>query len=988
MNKPKTMGRTGTGRRLLSGVLTLAMLGTLLSTGALAAPAEETAAQEAYWSSFAKDSGNSAVVESKLPTTLDEMEMLLYGQAEKVGGENISAQDPVIVGDKMYFTTTSGSTYTYDTLVCYDIVTGERLKEVKLGDGDGESVDKTGFFSRMCYGDGKLFVLLSNRIQAFDAETMEPLWLTPAEKQMLCTITYNDGYIYTGYTNGGGGGTGATQGAYVCVSTEDEDPSDPYEVKDYVWKSETGGYYWAGGVVVGSRIYFVGDSGVLYSHHLTKDVVYDTLDLGDQVRSNLIYDATTNRLIVATKYTAQLFTIELNADGTFNHQTVRESAEDAIGGGVTGGVSAYNGRIYVPSGGMHVSGGFTVLDAETLEPAYIIEGLSSQSVPLICTAYASEENNYKVYVYAIDYMSGVGYVFEDQPGQTQYKEAFQIGTNVQIGGEQYRGTTYNSASFKADQYGNLYMIGGSSSYFGTAYGPDYETGATTYALTIFRNTNAAFTAEDVENAVSILPDEQDAAYADKKTVLAAQKRYDGLAAAEQAEVGNAGKLTTLTGKMQELTDSLIAQAEEEIARISENVTLADEEAIEAAYFLYGSLLDEDKLLVQGREKLAEAVDALYDLKGSIDGLIEAIALLPDAADVTLEDKAAVNELWAAYQALSEADRAEVENADRLLAAKDKIKELDDAALVPGVEAAIAALPSAQEVTLAQEAAVQAAYADYAALHPNVQAQVQGREKLEAVYQAVTGYRAAVDEIDELIWNELDPRNITLADKETVQAILAKYDALRDSEKEYVQYYSDVADAQTIIASLEKGVIPELVFELIRDDDRDYSVSGEGYTLTFNGLDITRPADFAYGLTLGDTANKAAIAALAEDPFAFAFAQSGAFPGKATLTLEVGGQDGQRILYCFDPDTGAAEKLQTVTVTDGKAVLTIEEGGEYFLASGLKDGGTGTVPPAQEETPSNGQGTTSPSTGETAATGLFVLALAALAGVAATKKGRR
>ena len=76
------------------------------------------------------------------------------------------------------------------------------------------------------------------------------------------------------------------------------------------------------------------------------------------------------------------------------------------------------------------------------------------------------------------------------------------------------------------------------------------------------------------------------------------------------------------------------------------------------------------------------------------------------------------------------------------------------------------------------------------------------------------------------------------------------------------------------------------------------------------------------------------------------------------------------------------------MTDGKAVLTIEEGGEYFLASGLKDGGTGTVPPAQEETPSNGQGTTSPSTGETAATGLFVLALAALAGVAATKKGRR
>ncbi|HIW72936.1 MAG TPA: hypothetical protein H9684_01295 [Firmicutes bacterium] len=961
--------RTGIRRRLLAAGLTLAMLAAMLGAGTVSAK-EETAPAEAYWSSFARDSGNAAVVDSKLPASLDEMEMILYGQEE-----NLVSQDPIIVGERMYLVVASAGSSrrpVFDTLAVYDLE-GNRLKETKL-------YGRTGYFSRICYGDGKIFVLLSDRIQAFDAETLESLWLTPAENQMLCTITYNDGYIYTGYTSGGSGGTGATEGAYVCLSTEDEDPSKTDEVKDYVWKSETGGYYWAGGVVVGSRIYFAGDSGVLYSHHLTEDIVYDAYDLGDLVRSNLIYDATTNRLIVATKNTAQLFTIELNRDGTFNRQTVRRTAEGVIGG-VTGGVSAYNGRIYVPSGGMHaLSSSFAVLDAETLEAAYYVEGLSSQSVPLITTAYASAENSRTVYVYAIDYVSGVGYVFEDQPGQTEYKEVMKIGTDVEIGGKRYRATGYNSSSFKADQYGNLYMIGGSNTYFGTYNGADYETGAASYALTVFRNVNAEFTAQDVENAISLLPGAQEAEYTDKKAVLAAEKRYEGLAPAEQTKVSNAAALTALTDRMDALTASLVAQAEAEIAKIPADITLADEAAVETASFLYGSLLEEDKRLVAGRETLAAAVEALYDLKGSIDGLIENIALLPDAAEVTAQDKAAVNELWAAFQALSEADRERVTNADRLLAAKDKLQELDDLVLLPSVEEKIAALPSAAQATLLEdEEAVKAVYEEFAALHANVQAQAAGREKLEAVYQAILGYRAAVDEIDRLIWNELDPQNITLADRETVAAIAAKYAALRDSEKACVQYYDDVIDAQAIIASLEKGVIPALVFDNIRDTDRDYTVSGEGYSITFNGLEIVRPADFRYGMTLGDTANSAAIEKLAEDPFAFSFDQSGAFPGRAAVELSVGGPDGQRVLYRYVADSGRAEKVQTVTVAGGKALLTLEEGGEYFIAVTL----------TTEAAPDSPSGEGVPSTGEaTAAGGMILLALGALAALLAAKRGRR
>lgn len=70
-----------------------------------------------------------------------------------------------------------------------------------------------------------------------------------------------------------------------AFATKDENKEDGYEVKDYVWKDASSGYYWAGGVVVGDRIYYAGDKGKLYCHHLTRDIVYDTFDVGGRVRS-------------------------------------------------------------------------------------------------------------------------------------------------------------------------------------------------------------------------------------------------------------------------------------------------------------------------------------------------------------------------------------------------------------------------------------------------------------------------------------------------------------------------------------------------------------------------------------------------------------------------------------------------------------------------------------------------------------------------------
>ncbi|MEG2429451.1 MAG: hypothetical protein RSA99_03630, partial [Oscillospiraceae bacterium] len=556
-------------------------------------------AKTSYWSSFGKDKANSTVVDAKTPISINEMQFTLNGQKE-----GVLAQDSIIVGDKMYVVTgrLEGWKQIFDKLSCYDL-NGKLVKQVSLK-------SKTGFFSRICYGDGKIFVLLAEEIQAFDAETLKSLWISPKiDGQMLSTITYNDGYIYTGSTSGGGGFSDATDGKFFCISTKDENVNNELEVKDYVWVSKTGGYYWSGAVVVDGKIYFAGDSGILYSHHLTKDIVYDSYDLGGQIRSNLIFDQSTNRLIATTKETKKLITMEINNDGTFKKSSVLSTKENEIGQ-VTGGVSAWNGRIYVPSS----NSAFCVIDAKTLKTMYKIDNLQTQSVPLVTTAYANKNNKYKVYVYAVDFKTGNLFIFEDSQEQTSYKEVDVLKTGEKISGEDYKVTTFCSSSIKTDQLGNLYFVGGSS---GNGKPNNFP-----YALSVFKNKNAAFTKTDIENAIEILPEVNELKYSDKNLILATKKRYDDFKntlSRANNEIKNEEKINKLYNEIILISNKAIKETENNINLISNTVSLSDENQIEKATLLYSKLFDEDKLSVKSREKLQKATDTLYEIKNSVAG---------------------------------------------------------------------------------------------------------------------------------------------------------------------------------------------------------------------------------------------------------------------------------------------------------------------------------------------------------------------------------
>ena len=115
-------------------------------------------------------------------------------------------------------------------------------------------ISDTGYgYTPMSYAEGMIFCpLLGGTIQAFNAKTLESLWVYKNESggQSLSPITYSDGYIYTGFWHGE-----KKVSNFVCMSILDEDVNKKTEMKQPAWThNHMGGFYWAGSVTVGNAV--------------------------------------------------------------------------------------------------------------------------------------------------------------------------------------------------------------------------------------------------------------------------------------------------------------------------------------------------------------------------------------------------------------------------------------------------------------------------------------------------------------------------------------------------------------------------------------------------------------------------------------------------------------------------------------------------------------------------------------------------------------
>ena len=419
----------------------------------------------AAWKNFRNSDDNMGITSAKTPTS----EATTYEKWFKKLGSGWGAAPSVqIIVDNSLIVMSANHIYKLD------LNTGDILQT-------GDMVAATNFgYTPPTYADGMIFAPLADgRVQAFNAETLESLWVYQdmLKGQSLSPITYSDGYIYTGFWNA------ETKDAnYVCIPVTDEDPTNTQEAKEAAWQyTSLGGFYWAGSVVRGDYVVFGTDDGTSGSdgtgHVLSLNkktgAVMDSVDvIGDQ-RSTIAYDKETDRLYFTTKG-GYLYSLKLKSDGTFDKDTLKSVQPGSMS---TSTPVVYNGRIYIGvTSGSNFSGTYSisVIDAATMTEVYKapLKGYPQCSV-LLSTAYEKEDGS--VYLYAT-YNKNPGGItlIRDKKGQTT-PDVEEIFTPEKARQQ------YCITSIICDENGTLYYKNDSACVMAVASSEAYMTGITSSA---------------------------------------------------------------------------------------------------------------------------------------------------------------------------------------------------------------------------------------------------------------------------------------------------------------------------------------------------------------------------------------------------------------------------------------------------------------------------------------------------------------------------
>ena len=311
--------------------------------------------------------------------------------------------------------------------------------------------------------------------------------------------------------------------------------------------------------------------------------------------------------------------------------------------------------------------------------------------------------------------------------------------------------------------------------------------------------NAA--ADDVIAQVGALPAATRVTINDKDAINGAKAAYDALTDDQKKLVPLGDKLKLASDLIalaiaeKDAADQAAADAvEDEIRALPgvDNVTINDKDAIEKAAADYDALTADQKKLVSlvDRTKLAAVKGVLAGIldEAAANAVDEMITALPNAADVTIDDKPAIEEASAAYDALTDGqkDLVTLTNRTKLAAVKGALAAAEDRAAAEAVDAMIKALPNAAAVTIDDKAAIEEASAAYNALTSAQKNLVPlaDRTKLAAAKGALAAAedRAAAEAVDAVIKALPDPADVTLDDKAAIEDASAAYDALTTAQK--------------------------------------------------------------------------------------------------------------------------------------------------------------------------------------------------------------
>ena len=427
------------------------------------------------WPLFRKNDENNGVVDVRTPITAEDT-VLVWANKLGEGYSGGAVGSPIIVGGYLY-------TYSGTTIMKVDKETGLILKTGTMVGGSSFAINSA------TYAEGMIFIGLSNgRVQAFNAETLESLWVykDALGGQPNCPIAYADGYIYTGFWN-----YETKQANFACLSVTDEDATKTNEAKLPTWTYTHNGFYWAGAYVNsdfvlvttddGEGSYTTGYGSILSLNPKTGKLI-DSLqatNVGD-LRSSVCYDEETEAYYFTSKG-GDLYQVKVNADGTFTKGSLRRlHLDNGTDSASTPPMSTStpviaNGRAYIGVSGASQFGAYsghniTVVDLSTFSIAYSVPTKGyPQTSGLLTTAYQNGDGYNYVYFFD-NFTPGKLRVIRDMPGMTEVDHDYTTMETYSKDGEEHTIETayvlftpdgaqaqYAICSPIVDEEGNIYF---------------------------------------------------------------------------------------------------------------------------------------------------------------------------------------------------------------------------------------------------------------------------------------------------------------------------------------------------------------------------------------------------------------------------------------------------------------------------------------------------------------------------------------------------
>lgn len=316
-------------------------------------------------------------------------------------------------------------------------------------------------------------------------------------------------------------------------------------------------------------------------------------------------------------------------------------------------------------------------------------------------------------------------------------------------------------------------------------------------------------------------------------------------------------------------------------------------------------------------------------------VMDRIDALPDVSVLTLDDKATVLSVREAYNKLTDAEKAQVTNANKLAELEAQLTKLEAAAEKELTAKRAALEKNVNAITTPVKIGDKSLVNQYL-LELNALGDWDGKaaiaKKLNGYLTDIAARQKLVDDLDKDIWNQVDPLRVNQSKASTVKKLMSRYAALRLDEQKLLANGQSLQDAAVIINSLEDGIVPKKVFENLMSTKETFvyyglTPDGDAYTLTWDGKTVTSAKDVQAGVKMTTGSGTASGTAAQIE-----FYQSGSMNGSVTLSAETSVKSGSWKTYWMNPDKLKIQSAKTATVSSGKLNMTVTIGGRYWLST--------------------------------------------------------